>query len=288
MTGQSLLLVLAASAPQLLHEQLTDPPAENDDAHGKLPSLYPSYMPYNAQHIILTTVQQVLEECCFDFATTCIPSVLQKKQWDCPAAVELTQWTRLFRTGKGKLLHHTFPTKLGTTEAQRLLEAASELRHTAVHRLPTTAREISKLLESALKLAKVLGDDLRAAQLEELWSEVNGKIEAMELNKNVLEDTVSNELQKLQQKREELDKIEAEVMQGMLKDDMDNKALIGRLLEESVHGIFTKEEGMKQKDAEAKKDWENEVAEGESGVVDEVLGEGNEDGIQQETESSEH
>lgn len=169
----------------------------------------------------------------------------------------------MFRVRDGRLCHPMFPAELGTPEAQGLLMAVSKLRHTAVHRLPTTARGISQLLESALKLARVLGDDWRATQLEELWSDVNSKIKAMELNKNVLEDMASNELRRIHQKRAELDMMEAEVIQKMLTDDMDNKALIGRLLEESVHDIFSKKEDMKENNGK-KEDWEDEGTEEEA------------------------
>ena len=56
----------------------------------------------------------------------------------------------------------------------------------------------------------------------------------MELNKNVLEDTVSCRLREIQEKREELDRMEAEVIRKMLRDDMDNKLLIGQQLDNSV------------------------------------------------------
>jgi hypothetical protein len=79
---------------------------------------------------------------------------------------------------------------------------------------------------------------LRAAQLEELQSDVDSKIKAMELNKNVLEDTASSKLQDIQRQREELDRMEAKLIEETLQQDLDNKALIGQLLEDSVRGIF--------------------------------------------------
>ncbi len=93
-----------------------------------------------------------------------------------------------------------------------------------------------------MRLAQILHDNLRATQLEEVLSEVDSKIEAMELNKNVLEDTASHKLQEIQRRREELDRLEAELIQRMLQDDLDNKALVAQLLEDSVRGIFAKEE----------------------------------------------
>ncbi len=144
----------------------------------KLPSLYPSYLPYRAQHLILNTAQQILEESCFDFAMTSVPSLLQERKWECAAAGELTQWTKIFRSNRAKPWASTLGTDFGSGEARGMLTAVSNLRHTAVHRLPTTARGVSQLLESAVKLMQVLEDGLRAAQLEELWSDVNSKIKS--------------------------------------------------------------------------------------------------------------
>lgn len=193
-----------------------------------------------------------------------MPSVLREKNWDCPMAVELTKWTKLFRKGKGKLTAQTSPIDFASEEAHKTLTAVTRLRHTAVHRLPTTARGISQLLDAAVKLAQALQDNLRAAQLDELRSEVNTQIEALELKKNVLEDTVSTELRR---KREELERMETELIQKMLKDDMCNKTLIGCLLEDSVRRIFRGEkqnEGDKEKERADKRsnDWWEEQEDG--------------------------
>jgi len=118
------------------------------------------------------------------------------------------------------------------------LFSTNKLRHTAVHRLPTTARGIDQLIRSALRLTETLHDPLRAAQLEELHDEIDSKIKAMELNKNVLEDELNTLLREIQRQREELDRKEKELIVTTLKEDLDNKALIGLLLEESVHRIF--------------------------------------------------
>lgn len=42
-------------------------------------------------------IQQVLEESCFAFAKKWLPSVLQKRGWDCAAVCELTKWLPMLR-----------------------------------------------------------------------------------------------------------------------------------------------------------------------------------------------
>ncbi|KAL8325291.1 hypothetical protein RB597_008518 [Gaeumannomyces tritici] len=163
----------------------------------------------------------VLEECCFDFATVSMSGLLQEKNWECPAAAELTEWTSMFLKGKSRW--PGLPKELGEEGRELLLEVAN-IRHTAVHRLPTTAKELSS------------------------------KIKAMELNKNILEDTLASELQAIQKQRKGLDEKEARLIQAMLKDDMDNKALIGQLLEESVRKTFNKNGGDDQGESEDDKE----------------------------------
>ncbi|KAK0378425.1 hypothetical protein CLIM01_04200 [Colletotrichum limetticola] len=206
--------------------------------HPGLPSLYPTCLPYKTQHDILTTTQRVLEECCFDFATKWIPHVLQSQGWDCPSAVELTKWTKVFnRAGLNLPAHATAP---ANTPIKDVLFRTHQLRHTAVHRLPTTAREVSQHLGTALKVAETLQDVSRAAQLEDLMSEVNEKIKAMVLTKNVLENRTLFSLDDIRRQREELDRQEKQVIENMVREDRDHKALIGCLLEAAVDDIFEK------------------------------------------------
>jgi DNA polymerase kappa len=201
-----------------------------------IPSLYPSYLPYTVQHAILNTAQRVLEECCFEFAQQWLPSVLRSRQWDCAVAVELTKWTRILSKSSAELPADAL--KLRGSELTEILFTTNKLRHTAVHRLPTTARGIDAFLQAASKLAEALQDSLRTAQLDELHSELENKIKAMELNKNALEDGLSRELRDIRRQREVLDQKEREVKEAMVKEDGENKALIGSLLEESVRRIF--------------------------------------------------
>jgi hypothetical protein len=166
-----------------------------------------------------------------------MPSVLEEKKWECATAAELTQWTRLFRKGKSKLGVQANSIDF----SHRMLTAVSQLRHTAVHRVPTTARGISQLLDAAVKLAQTLQDDLRAAQLDEIRRDFDLQIKAMELNKNMLEDTMSAGLQEIQRQRQELDRMEVDLIRKTLTDDENNKALVGQLLERSVRRILSGE-----------------------------------------------
>jgi hypothetical protein len=53
----------------------------------------PTHLLFRLQHLILTQTQRLLEECCYTFAETWLPSMLEANGWgDTPVAVELTEW----------------------------------------------------------------------------------------------------------------------------------------------------------------------------------------------------
>ncbi|KAI1772566.1 hypothetical protein F4818DRAFT_424788 [Hypoxylon cercidicola] len=201
-----------------------------------LPSLYPTYIPYKAQHVILNEAQRMLEESCFEFVQKWAPAVLEEQGLDCASSVELTKWTRLLAKIADKMPQEAF--HLAVTPLTDILFATNKLRHSAVHRLPTTARGIQDLVKSAVALTFALNDQKRAGQLEEMCYELDSKIKAMELNKNVLENSVKVGLEEIQRQREALDRKETEMIANMIRDDRENKGLIGILLEDSVGRIL--------------------------------------------------
>lgn len=202
-----------------------------------LPSLYPSYIPYTAQHTILTTAQRILEECCYSFFQRWKPSVLQTRGWECAQAVELTKWTRVLRMHSKTLPAHAF--KLNDENSlDMILTSTHKLRHSAVHRLRITAHGVVQLIESARSLTEALQDTERTAQLDELCLDAESKVKAMELNKNVLEDEFAQKLEEIAQKRRDLDKEEEFLRAKLHAEDLENTLLIGSLLEESIEKIF--------------------------------------------------
>lgn len=170
--------------------------------------------------------------------TKWLPSKLSEKGWECAEAVELTKWTKILQQSFERLPVEALDLDEGTSIADALL-SNHRLRHSAVHRLPTTARSINDMIASALKLAKTLRDPLRAAQLEELQHEIERKIKDMELNKNFLEDRLDKDLREIQRQREELNRREKDLIATMLREDQENKSLIGTLLQDSLQSIFS-------------------------------------------------
>jgi len=228
----------------------------------KSPSLYPVYIPYKIQHLVLTRAQQLLEECCYNFSTQWLPELLEQRRWDCKEAIELNKWTHAATKRLDKLPSSCF-TAFANDSALSLanvLVSANELRHSAVHRLPTTAKGILEMVHSATRFARVLRDTTREEQFNELHRELEGKIRALELNKNFLETNLEQELQDIAKQRRELDKKEKEAIAVMLREDEDHGSLIGILLSDSVNHIFdeSKNKGAEVTEAEQNSDHEIE------------------------------
>ncbi|KAF6832897.1 hypothetical protein CPLU01_05846 [Colletotrichum plurivorum] len=221
--------------------------AENITQLYGIPSLHPTYLPYSTQHRILTTAQTILEQCCFDFATRWLPEVLEKKGWKCACAVELTRWESVVSTRRGQLPAEALQIPPGAS-VRRIFHATRELRNTAVHRAPITARSVSQFLEAAVKLAETLRDTHRASQLGELKGAVDDKLEAMEVMKKATEDCVTAQVVSIRRQKEELDRQEKALIEGMLKDDREHKELAGHLLDVSVTEIFGKKSQTATKD----------------------------------------
>lgn len=202
-----------------------------------IPSLYPICIPFKTQHLVLSKAQSLLEECCYGFTAQWLPELLKQRHWDCPEAIELNKWTHVVMKRLSKLPSRAFgrDSDLSPTES---LTFINKLRHSAVHRLPTTAKGISEMICSAKRFARSLRDTLREQQFDELKDELDGKIRALELNKNFLETKLGRELEDIARQRRELDEKEKDAIITMLKEDKDQGSLIGGLLSQSIEHIL--------------------------------------------------
>ena len=101
------------------------------------------------------------------------------------------------------------------------------------------------MILAATGFARALRDSTREQQLNELHTELESKIRALELNKNFLETKVEEEMEQIAKQRRELDEREKEAVVTMLRQDKDQGSLIGALLSQSVKQIFDKSENKK-------------------------------------------
>lgn len=177
-------------------------------------------------------MQSILEAGCYTFVKNRIGHVLDEEGWDCPESVELNTWSKVLRKYQDKLsadkkscLGKPFPD---------VLDSLSQLRYTAVHRLRVSASRIEAFMVDAESLAKMLEDDIRADIISELRRETQTTIGELERNKDLLESSLTETLQKFDAKRAELERLERAAVEDMLKDDKEYQSITGVNLEQAV------------------------------------------------------
>ena len=202
-----------------------------------------AFIPYRAQYLLLTTIQRLLEGCCFDFVVKWLPDLLIKYMWDCSEAVELNRWIRVLLKYSTSLSQHAFDNNSGLT-LKTVFLSVNMLRHSAVHRLQMSAARIIEMIQCGARFASVLRDPHRAVQPAELQQEVQVQSNKLEIWKNLLRRRFAGELQDISERRAKLDRMEEQVEVAVIKEDNNNRSLIGVLLEESVTKILRSNEIM--------------------------------------------
>ena len=194
-----------------------------------MPSLYPVYLPFSAQHKLLLKVQAILEQACYAFAQARAPEILAKKGWDCAEAVELNQWTSVFQSHQALFAEDELSQLAGS------FASVTQIRHTAVHRLRVSAKRIQQFMADAERLANVLGSsEAEAPTIARLRRETDATVEELKRNKDLLESRLADSLKKIAAKRAELDQLERTAMEDMLKEDKEYQQMAGNNLEDSI------------------------------------------------------
>ena len=151
-----------------------------------------------------------MEEACFAYAQSHFPQLLLRNGWDCPEAVELTEWTKLLPQYLGKVV---------TSKRSELFHLLCELRHSAVHRLRKTASGVERLAENAQLFLEALNDSNRSKRVSMLRRELSMAIEELKRNKDFLEGRYLGELKEIKAKRAALDMWERNAKNAMINDD---------------------------------------------------------------------
>lgn len=201
-----------------------------------IPSLYPIYLPYKTQHQILTKVQCILEECCFNFATTSLPEAISARGWECPEAAELTKWIKLFQT-RGEEISPSAVSEIPGRTWQEVLIATSRIRNSAVHRLHTSAKGIQNMVGDALMQTKMLRDPTRTSLLEHIRQELASSIKEVEGRSVILEKDLSKELDLLAKRRAELSRLQDAAIHRIIYLDRQNRRIIGLALGEGLREL---------------------------------------------------
>ncbi|CAG8274082.1 unnamed protein product [Penicillium salamii] len=171
------------------------------------------YFRYRDQHVILTTLQSLLEEACFDFARNSFPQILEQHGWDSFEAIELTEWLNIlpkYNLQRSQNLTKPFDHVTGLLR---------ELRNSAVHRIPKTTAGIEQIVENAQIFLEFLNDSVRCQQLTLFQKQLRSTVEELQLNKDISEGRYLAQLEQIRTKRVELDKWEKEAMEMNVRED---------------------------------------------------------------------
>lgn len=154
-------------------------------------SLYPIYLPMNAQYQLLQELQSLLEKACFQFSETNLEDVLQKRQWECPEAIELNVWAGVLKTKAGIFASEDWE-RLGKPWTE-LLSSIVQIRHTCVHRLRVTAARIKQFLTDAVSFTMLLKSGESQNAVRRLRQEYEAIVEEVGRNKDLLEARLAEE-----------------------------------------------------------------------------------------------
>lgn len=120
------------------------------------------YVPFVAQHYLLTQIQRILERACLEFAQRALPDVLQRNHWDCVEAIELDIFVRALLVPRNMLMLRQAEKNRPTTDTPQdkslweLLRSVSVIRHLTVHRRRMTLNNVEQVLTDAHRFTRVL------------------------------------------------------------------------------------------------------------------------------------
>jgi hypothetical protein len=187
-------------------------------------------------------LQKILELACYQYGVREIPSIMQKRGWDCPESVELSKWAELLgreenleRQGNGKPL-------------AELLPSITQIRHTAVHRLRTNSTGLERFLTDAEDLAALLGDNIYTKAISQLRLDVRSTLAELTRNKEFIQLELEKAQGEIAKKRTELDEEEQENLRQMKREDEKYRALAGERLEKALHVLGDLNEASKNED----------------------------------------
>ncbi|CZR35884.1 uncharacterized protein FPRO_03856 [Fusarium proliferatum ET1] len=172
-------------------------------------SLFPVYLPFPIEHMLMEKLQKTLELACYDFGTRALPDVMRKRGWECPESVELSKWAELFgREGSMR----------GNIDGD----------------LPNALLRLERFLTDAEELARVLGDTVHAKAISQLRSDTQSALMELTQNKQFIQLQLERAQEEIAKKRAKLDQEEQEVLRCIAKEDKKYRMLAGDRLQNAL------------------------------------------------------
>lgn len=160
---------------------------------------------------------------------------MEARKWHEAESIELTEWTKRFSKHAKSLPPSAIKPIAGKSILQVLFDT-SALRHSAVHRLPTSAAGILNMLQASVNFAEALNDSKRAEKVAEIKTQLEASIEEIVQHQNLLERKLRDQFDDIARRRAELDELERSSIEEMLATDKDQRTVVGSAIESFLVG----------------------------------------------------
>ncbi|KAF5651871.1 hypothetical protein F25303_3836 [Fusarium sp. NRRL 25303] len=194
-----------------------------------IPLSFPVYLPFPTEHLLMEKLQKVLEAACYEYGVRELSSIMQDRHWDCPEAVELSQWAELLGN-KGNLKRQGSKNSL-----KKLLHSIAQIRHTAVHRVRTSSIGLQQFLADAEDLTRALGDNTYIQAIAKLNLETQSTLTELAQNKQFIQLRLEEAQEEIAKQRAELDQKEQDNLRRMKREDMKYCSQAGARLGKALH-----------------------------------------------------
>ncbi|KAF5021768.1 hypothetical protein F66182_6218 [Fusarium sp. NRRL 66182] len=151
------------------------------------------FLPLPTQVLILSRVQTILEQACFQFAKENMPDVLSMNHWTCPEAGELDVWVKQFRRKENELARLS-RSSLKDCSLSDLFHSARMIRNIAVHRNSIEVDYLKSLVDDAVNFCAILGTNDALKKLKTIQVCTESQIAELEVFKCDLDEGLDSTL----------------------------------------------------------------------------------------------
>ena len=160
---------------------------------------------------------------------------MKARKWYEAESIELNEWNNRFSKHAKSLPPSAMKSIAGKTTAE-ILFGTSIIRHSAVHRLRTSAAGILNMLGAAITFAEAHNDSKRAERVTEIKRRLEASVEEIVQHQNLLERKLTDQLEDLARRRAELDELERSSIEEMLATDQEQRTEVGSAFESFLVG----------------------------------------------------
>lgn len=149
--------------------------------------------------------------------------------------MEITEWPKILASQPGCL--DAIKNESGQ-DPLKLLRALNPLRLAAIHRFPTPGRAVVQMLKCAVRVVRMLQDEVRTMKLEAIISDFQDSQRDMKIHKHQLEDQLFLQLQSIRSQRAALDRAEVEAKENMFKQNLERTKSISSTFEKFLDNLI--------------------------------------------------